>query len=94
MSFKTAKLVSLAVLPLLALGACQVATPTGPTVVAFPGPGKSFQQFQVDDANCRNYAQSPNAYAAQQAQAAGNSANAPAGAGTLIGAAAWACCAA
>ena len=30
--------------------------PNGPTVMAMPGTGKSFDQFRVDDANCRMYA--------------------------------------
>jgi uncharacterized protein YceK len=30
--------------------------PTGPTVMVLPGYGKTFQQFQVDDARCRQWA--------------------------------------
>jgi len=30
--------------------------PTGPTVMVLPGSGKTFQQFQVDDAICRQWA--------------------------------------
>jgi hypothetical protein len=41
---------------LLMLGACAVAPPSGPTVMALPGPGKSFQVFQQDDYACRQYA--------------------------------------
>ena len=33
----------------LALGACAVAPPSGPSFAALPGHGKSFEQFQVDD---------------------------------------------
>jgi uncharacterized protein YcfJ len=77
-------------LPLLALGACTVAPPSGPSVVAMPGPGKSFGQFQADDGNCRDYAQSKTADAAQVSANAQQNANATAVAGTLIGAAAGA----
>lgn len=30
--------------------------PTGPSVMVFPPPGKSFEQFQADDAICRRWA--------------------------------------
>lgn len=36
------------------LSACAV-MPPGPSVMALPGTGKSFDQFQVDDGNCRQY---------------------------------------
>jgi hypothetical protein len=45
-------------LPLAALaglGACTV-MPTGPSVMALPGTGKTFDQFRADDYNCRQYA--------------------------------------
>jgi hypothetical protein len=90
MTLKPKLLLGLALLPALALGACTVAPPTGPTVAAFPGPGKSFSQFQADDANCRNYAQSRDAYSGAEAQNASNNATGTAVAGTLIGAAAGA----
>jgi hypothetical protein len=45
----------LSVLAVTALAGC-VTVPTGPTREAFPGRGKSFEQFQIDDATCRNYA--------------------------------------
>ncbi|MFI5362227.1 MAG: glycine zipper family protein, partial [Elusimicrobiota bacterium] len=31
--------------------------PRGPDVAVMPGPGKSFEQFQVDDRACRDYAE-------------------------------------
>ncbi|HEY4805368.1 MAG TPA: hypothetical protein VIH96_22360 [Paraburkholderia sp.] len=37
------------------LGACAV-TPAGPSVMALPGTGKTFDQFRADDANCRQFA--------------------------------------
>jgi hypothetical protein len=38
------------------LGACTT-LPTGPNVMVLPAVGKPFDQFQVDDMVCRNYAQ-------------------------------------
>jgi len=40
---------------LLTLAACTT-IPTGPSVMALPGTGKSFDQFRGDDADCRQYA--------------------------------------
>jgi len=37
------------------LSACAV-VPTGPSVMALPGTGKTFNQFQNDDAMCRSFA--------------------------------------
>lgn len=34
-----------------------VSVPAGPSVLALPGTGKTFDQFRADDAECRNYAQ-------------------------------------
>jgi hypothetical protein len=87
---KTGKYFGLALLPVLGLSACTVAPPSGPTVVAMPGQGKSFAQFQQDDNYCRNYAQSKMGNAGQVAANAQNNATTSAVAGTLIGAAAGA----
>jgi len=38
------------------LGACAT-VPRGPSVMVLPGAGKSFEQFQADDATCRLYAE-------------------------------------
>jgi hypothetical protein len=44
-------------LPVIALlGACTT-LPTGPNVMVLPGVGKPFDQFQVDEVLCRQYAQ-------------------------------------
>lgn len=43
----------MALLPLLA--GC-VSMPSGPSVMALPGVGKTFDQFRSDDAECRQYA--------------------------------------
>jgi outer membrane lipoprotein SlyB len=39
----------------LLMGAC-ASVPKGPTVMVLPGTGKSFEQFQADDAVCRQFA--------------------------------------
>ncbi|SRR5579885_678583 len=40
---------------LLVLGGCAT-EPYGPTIPVMPGPGKSMEQFQADDASCQQYA--------------------------------------
>ncbi|CAH1082164.1 hypothetical protein [Candidatus Nitrotoga sp. 1052] len=52
----------------LVLGAC-TSVPTGPGVLVLPGTGKNFDQFRLDDADCRQYA---------SAQIGGGTANAAA----------------
>jgi hypothetical protein len=74
-------------LGILALGACTVPPPQGPSVGVTPGPGKSFEAFQQDDAVCRQYAVQ-GATSASEAQT--NSAITSAAVGTVIGAAAGA----
>jgi hypothetical protein len=45
------------VITLLLVGLSGCATvPTGPSVAVFPAPGKPFEQFQADDAVCRQWA--------------------------------------
>lgn len=41
--------------PALMLAAC-ASTPMGPTVLALPAQGKSFDQFQMDQMTCKSYA--------------------------------------
>jgi hypothetical protein len=65
------------------LGGC-ASVPSGPDVTALPGPGKSFEQFQADDAVCRQWASERSGTTPQQA--AGSSTAESAGVGTLIGA--------
>ena len=78
-------------LPCLAfgLGACAVAPPPGPSVMALPGQGKSFEAFQQDDAACRQYAFQQTGGASPSAAAA-QSAVGSAAVGTVLGAAAGA----
>lgn len=73
----------------LALGGCAVAPPTGPTVVAMPAKGKSFEQFRADDAVCRQFA-SAEIGGASPAVAANRSVVGSAAVGTALGAAAGA----
>jgi hypothetical protein len=69
----------------LALGACAVAPPQGPSVMALPAQGKSFDAFQQDDYSCRGYA-SQQTGGASSSQAANNSAIGSAAVGTALGA--------
>ncbi len=72
---------SLSALGLLLAGCAQ--TPMGPTVQVMPGPGKTFDAFQADQATCTGYAQN----AVQgQAQAANNQAVGAGVLGTVVGA--------
>lgn len=68
------------------MAACTT-VPTGPSVAVMPGTGKSFEQFNDDDAVCRQFAANQNAGAAD---AANNKAVENGVVGTLIGAAAGA----
>jgi len=75
-----------ALLGAVLLGGCAT-YPTGPSVMAIPGSGKTFEQFQADDALCRNYAMNMIGGATAN-QNANNSALESAAVGTAIGAAA------
>jgi Glycine-zipper domain len=44
-------------LPLIGLLSACAAVPTGPSVMVLPGVGKPFDQFQIDDMLCRQYAE-------------------------------------
>ena len=76
---------ALGVFSVLALGACAVAPPQGPSVMALPQQGKPFEVFQQDDATCRGFA-SQQTGGASAAQAANNSAVGSAVLGTALGA--------
>lgn len=69
---------------LLLLGACTT-IPTGPSVMALPGTGKSFDQFRADDADCRQYALSQSGGASAN-ETAVDSGVTSAAVGTAIGA--------
>lgn len=64
----------------LALGGCAVQPPTGPTVMALPSAGKSLQNFQRDDYDCRGYAGQATAY-----QSPGQPGSNPAATGAVLG---------
>src|ERR1700740_1081954 len=80
---------TLGVVSVLALSACAGAPPQGPSVMALPQQGKSFEAFQQDDATCRGFATQQTG-GASAAQAASNSAVGSAVVGTALGAAAGA----
>ena len=73
----------------LALGACAVGPPAGPSVAALPGRDKSLEAFQQDDAACRTYA-GQTLGGVSPADAANQSIANSTVAGTLLGAAAGA----
>jgi uncharacterized protein YcfJ len=68
----------------LGLAACVTVPPQGPTYAALPGAGKTYQDFAMDDARCRQIA---SMQAGSAADNANNSAVASAVVGTVIGAA-------
>jgi hypothetical protein len=79
-----------AVLPLavgLVLSACAT-VPTGPSVMVLPGSGRSFEQFQADDAVCRGWAMQQTGTTPGQVSAEGTVGGAAVG--TVVGAAAGA----
>ena len=73
---------------LMAVGGCAVA-PKGPSMLALPGTGKSFETFQIDDSSCRGYA-TVQTGGVDANQAATDSAVRSAALGTAIGAVAGA----
>ena len=78
----------LVVAPLaLAFGACAT-VPTGPSVMVLPGSTKTFEQFQQDDAICRQWAQQQTGTSAGKASS--NTTATGAVLGTAVGAAAGA----
>jgi len=70
----------------LALTGCVVLPPAGPSLQALPGSRLSFEQFQIDDAACRQFA-TAQVGGRSANEAAQESAAASAVAGTAIGAA-------
>ena len=74
---------ALALVFTFSLGACAT-VPLGPSVMVLPGTGKSFDQFQADDAVCRQWASQQTGTTPQRAP---GSSTAKSGAlGTLLGA--------
>lgn len=58
--------------------------PQGPSVMVLPGPGKSFDQFQMEDAYCRQWASQRTGITSQEA--VNQDTVTGAGVGTLVGA--------
>jgi hypothetical protein len=74
----------------LLIGGCASAPPSGPGILVLPGSGKSFDQFRVDEQQCRGHAhvQAGGKDAGQAASDAGvRSAVAGTAIGALVGAA-------
>lgn len=86
MTSATLKWLPLSVLFLL--GGCAT-MPTGPSVMVYPGTGKTFDQFRYDDIKCRNFALE-HVGGASPSQSATQSGVASAVTGTAVGAAAGA----
>ena len=82
------KLLVPSVLAASLLVAC-ASIPEGPSVMALPGTGKSFDQFRYDDVDCRGFAKFQIG-GASPAEAANRSAATTAAVGTAVGAAAGA----
>ena len=72
------------IVPVLGLAAC-VSVPPGPSMASMPGRGKTNDQFQGDDIECRNFATAQVGGVSPQ-DAAANSAVGSAVLGTAIGA--------
>lgn len=51
------RLSALALASVAVLAGCAASMPSGPSVMVLPGTGKNFDQFRLDDMDCRNYAQ-------------------------------------
>lgn len=81
----TSAISGLGIVSILALSACAVAPPQGPSVMALPAQGKPFDAFQQDDATCRGYATQQTG-GASAAQAANQSGVGSAVLGTALGA--------
>ncbi len=76
-----------AIVGLLLVTGCAT-VPSGPSVMVLPGTGKNFEQFQMDDAVCRQWASQQTGTTAEKA--ATQSTVGGAAIGTLVGAAAGA----
>ena len=75
---------------LLALSACAVVPPSGPSVFVLPPPGKDYAQFQREDFACRGQAQARVGDVTGPQVAANNAAVGSAALGTAVGAVAGA----
>jgi hypothetical protein len=87
MIVRTSKVILIVVIAGLSLAAC-VHVPTAPNVMALPGSGKTFEEFQYDDVTCRQWASYQ--VGGSPSRAANDTAVANAALGTVLGAAAGA----
>ena len=76
--------IAIPLVALVALSACAT-VPTGPSVMALPGTGKNFDQFQADEWSCRQWAERQTGTTPDQNAAANTVGGAVVG--TVIGAA-------
>ena len=76
--------IAIPLVALVALSACAT-VPTGPSMMALPGTGKSFDQFQADEGACRQWAERQTGTTPDQNAAANTVGGAAVG--TVIGAA-------
>lgn len=76
---------TVALASVLAVSACAVAPPSGPSVLALPAQGKSFEAFQQDDGICRGFATQQTG-GVSSGEAANKSAIGSAAVGTALGA--------
>jgi outer membrane lipoprotein SlyB len=81
-------MILLSIVAIAAFAGC-ASVPTGPSVMVLPGTGKSFEQFRIDDAACRQFAYDQVGGSTGQ-QAAQDAAVTSAVIGTVLGAAAGA----
>ncbi len=86
------KLIAISML-ILAIEGCATAMPQGPSIMVLPARGKPFSQFQVEDANCRKWAEKSVGISPAEAHNNGTASGAAvgalsgAGAGALLGSA-------
>ena len=71
---------------IIVLAGCATPPPSGPSVMALPGSGKTFDQFRLDDYDCRQYA-SAQIGGTNAQQASVSSGVKSAAVGTVVGAA-------
>lgn len=73
---------AIVVMPVLLLSACATMPPDGPSRMALPGSGKSFDQFRYDDSICRQFGLEQSGSAKASAE---NSAVTSTAVGTVVG---------
>ncbi|MBC7514177.1 MAG: glycine zipper family protein [Herminiimonas sp.] len=82
------KPINLVAVGMLGLAGCTTLPPNGPSMTVLPGSGKTFDQFRIDDSDCRQHAAQQSG--GSPANAAVDSGVRSAALGTLLGAVAGA----